>query len=553
MKKFTILKNMFVSALLLFLFTNVSFAQSILFEDFEAAAWKGTGYALRTVTDDLGQWTVAGVCVTDDDRDRFHDTQSIRLRGNPGDNCYVQMNFDKPNGIGEASFYYASYSTHNGGKIVLYYSTDGGTSWVEGGSVTATAWGGEMLKASFIINITGNVRVKIARAGNLANSTTVNVDDLELTDFTCENCVATPTFDPAAGNYSEPVDVTISSATADATIRYTLDGSTPDETSTLYVTPVHIEEQTTIKAKAWKAGMEPSSVSTANYAFVEGISTLAELRAKDADKTTVYKYTGQAVVTQIQEFNTVKYIQDATAAIMLFRSDKLDEMAVGDKITNISGTLDNYFGMLQFTPTENCDIINWDNKVPATTITASQLDYNQDNPIQAKVVILKDVYYVQTGNFAKGTYYTIKENNIPYDSVVYTDKYEADYIVTPTPIPTYLTSIKGVINFKGGATFPTRNRIVPLDNGNNVVQKISGINKSVIQLSPNPATNYVNIVTGSSMKLEVYSLVGTLVAVEPLTEGSNIISVSRFPAGVYLMKMTDTQTGQAFMQKLVVQ
>jgi hypothetical protein len=548
MKKFTILKNIFMSALMLFLFSMVSHAQSTFFEDFEASAWGANGYAVRTVVDDLGEWTVTGVGNMDDN-DRFHGTRSVRLRGNSGDNCYIQMNFDKPNGIGEASFYYASYSGHSGGIIVLYYSTNGGSSWAEGGSVTAPAWSGEMLKASFTINIPGNVRVKIVREGALTGSKTVNVDDLELTDFTCENCVAIPTFSPAGGNYGDPVDVTISCATADATIRYTLDGSDPDETSTLYAAPIPISTVTTIKAMAWKAGMEPSSVSTANYTFSEGINTLAELRQKTTGST-VYKYTGQAIVTQIQEFNNVKYIQDETAAIILFKSEILTDVQEGDKITNISGTLNSYFGMLQFTPVEDCEVVNWNNKVTPTTITASQLDYEQNNPIQAKLVILKDVFYTQTGDFGKGVYYTIKENNIAYDSVVYTDKYEADYI--GTSIPTLLTNIKGVINFKGGSGIPTRNRIVPLDNHNPVI-KITDISLSAIKLSPNPATNYVNIVTGSPMKLEVYSLIGSLVAAENLSEGSNVISLSRYPAGVYLMKMIDVQTGQTYMQKLVVQ
>jgi hypothetical protein len=547
MKKFTILKTIFMSALLLFLCNMISWGQkSTLFEDFEHSAWNGNGYAQRTVTDDLGTWSVSGVC-NPDDNDRRHGEKSIRLRGNDGDNCHVQMNFDKSDGIGEASFYYASYSSHSGGKITLYYSTDAGTSWTEGGTVTAPAWGGEMLKASFDINITGNVRVKITR--NTGATSSVNIDDLELTDFLCENCVATPTFTPPAGNYSDPINVTIACATAGATVRYTTDGSTPDESSTMYENPIPVATPTTIKAMAWKDGMEPSPVGTAVYSFSEGINTLAALREKSTGST-VYKYTGEAVVTHIQEFNDVKYIQDGTAAIMLFKSDKLNDVQVGDKITNISGTLNSYFGMLQFTPTENCDVVNWNNKVSVTTITASQLDYDQNNPIQAKVIIIKDVFYTQTGSFGKGFYYNLKENNIVYDSVVYTDKYEADYI--GTAIPTYLTNIKGVINFKGTTGILTRNRIVPLDNDNNVV-KISNINKSAIQLSPNPATNYVNIVTDSPMKLEVYSLIGTLVGVENLSEGSNIISVSRYPAGVYLMKMMDLQTGQAAMQKLVVQ
>jgi hypothetical protein len=93
-----------------------------------------------------------------------------------------------------------------------------------------------------------------------------------------------------------------------------------------------------------------------------------------------------------------------------------------------------------------------------------------------------------------------------------------------------------------------------LDKSNDVIGVgISNISKSAIMLSPNPANSYVNIVTGAPMQLEIYTIIGTRVAVENLYEGKNTISVSQYPAGLYMMKMIDTSTGQTFVQKLVVQ
>src|SRR5205823_14284387 len=49
--------------------------------------------------------------------------------------------------------------------------------------------------------------------------------------------VAAPSFNPPAGAYTQPI--TISSATSGASIRYTIDGSTPSSTvGTLYSSPV---------------------------------------------------------------------------------------------------------------------------------------------------------------------------------------------------------------------------------------------------------------------------------------------------------------------------
>jgi hypothetical protein len=163
------------------------------------------------------------------------------------------------------------------------------------------------------------------------------------------------------------------------------------------------------------------------------------------------------------------------------------------------------------------------------------------------VITLKDVLYVQTGVFEKDTYYDLKENDIVYEGVVCVESlFDTDYI--GKQIPTALVRIDGVCNFKR-----ENNRIVPLDNDSHIIVSISNPNKAAIQLSPNPANSFVNIVTGSQMKLEVYGLLGNLIAVENLYEGTNTISVSEYPAGMYLMKLVDVKTGQAYVQKLVVQ
>jgi len=557
MKIFTPLKVAITSALFIFLFTTVSFAQKVaLFEDFEAKEWKSNTYTLRTVTDNLGTWSVAGVC-NQDTKDRFHGMQSIRLRGNPGDNCYIQMDFNKTNGIGEASFYYASYSTHSGGEIVLYYSTDDGDSWISGGTVIAPAWSGEMLAATFPLNIPGNIRVKVVRENGLKTNTTVNIDDIYLTDFDCYYCVADPTFTPQGGICNAPVDATISCSTPDATIRYTLDGSDPIETSTAYSNAIAVATTTNIKAKAWKEGMEPSSISEVNYYFPQEVSTLSALRALappyegSYDSTTVYKYTGNAVVTHVQDRNNVnvRFIQDETAAIMIYDNKGVleSEWKPGDLITNLNGTLSNFEGLLEFIPMEGkCDPIGTFKQVTPTLIPLSKLDYDYNNSIQAKLIKLENVMFTVSGKFEPNKYYALKQNNIPNDSVVFTDKWNADYIGDKIPKTNIYVNLTGVCKYTHG-----KNRLVMIDKKNDIVG-ITHINIALIKLSPNPANSFVNITTGSIMKLEIFSILGNLIATENLYEGTNTISVSNYPAGVYIMKMTDETNRKEYMQKLII-
>lgn len=77
--------------------------------------------------------------------------------------------------------------------------------------------------------------------------------------------VAIPVFTPGAGTYSSSQAVAITSATPDATIYYTLDGSTPNTNSLVYTTPLEISTNTTIKAFAAKSGMTSSAVITSAY------------------------------------------------------------------------------------------------------------------------------------------------------------------------------------------------------------------------------------------------------------------------------------------------
>ena len=76
---------------------------------------------------------------------------------------------------------------------------------------------------------------------------------------------STPTFNPAGGSYTTAQSVTISDATSGASIRYTLDGSTPTASSTLYSGPISVTATTTVSAIAIASGMTNSPVASATY------------------------------------------------------------------------------------------------------------------------------------------------------------------------------------------------------------------------------------------------------------------------------------------------
>lgn len=82
---------------------------------------------------------------------------------------------------------------------------------------------------------------------------------------------AAPSFSPNGGTYTSTQNVSITSATSGASIRYTVDGSTPtSSTGTLYSGPFSVSASTTIKAIAYNTGMVDSNVSTASYTINTG-------------------------------------------------------------------------------------------------------------------------------------------------------------------------------------------------------------------------------------------------------------------------------------------
>ncbi len=90
-------------------------------------------------------------------------------------------------------------------------------------------------------------------------------------NITEDSSAETPTFDANDGTYFAPKTITISSSTADAKIRYTLDGTAPSKTAgTLYEAPLVLVDTgtTTIKAVAYTDSLLASGIAVATYKIV---------------------------------------------------------------------------------------------------------------------------------------------------------------------------------------------------------------------------------------------------------------------------------------------
>lgn len=404
------------------------------------------GYNDGLVTLNGMDWIMTQVLIGDLDADFKNGTQSARFRGY-GDSSMV-MDEDKANGLGTVSFFYRRYGTDSQVDWKVEYSTDQGDSWILIGDVFTAPATNDIQQFYGIVEQTGNVRIRIKRETESGGANRrLNIDDIFLSDFASDMpIVATPIFSIDGGFYTEAQTVSITTDTENATIRYTIDGSNPSEVDgEIYENPVVISENTTLKAIAYKADHANSSVATAVYSFPIVVENIAELRA-GATGGTVYHLTGEAILTYQNANRNTKYIQDATAAIVIDDQPGAitTEYDLYDGITGILGTLGAYGGLLQFSPTADPGVAtSSDNVVEPELFTIDQLTSDD----QAKLVKVEGLTFVDASGVFPSTAQNIDAIDGDGTPIVIRTFIDTDY--ADTAIPTEAFDLIAVVGQYG--------------------------------------------------------------------------------------------------------
>ena len=137
----------------------------------------------------------------------------------------------------------------NGSNFSCYYSLDG-VDWTQSGSTVSIA-------------MTDPIYVGMAVSStDTSTLVTATYDNVTVTS----GQVATPAFSPAPGTYLSVQNVSISTTTGGATIRYTTNGTTPSSTvGTVYSSAVAISATATLQAIAYESGYSNSTVASGVY------------------------------------------------------------------------------------------------------------------------------------------------------------------------------------------------------------------------------------------------------------------------------------------------
>jgi hypothetical protein len=162
---------------------------------------------------------------------------------------------DVPAGI-YSSVQEVAVTTETSGATI-HYTTDG---------TTPTALSRIYLEP---IVVTKNTVIKL-----LASKVGMDDSDVVTLSYTINpgmgKVAATPTANIPSGTYRGSQSVSLTTATAGATIYYTLDGSTPTKDSPVYVSPIRIDATKTLKAMAVKEGYANSGIAAFNYIIIKG-------------------------------------------------------------------------------------------------------------------------------------------------------------------------------------------------------------------------------------------------------------------------------------------
>ena len=551
------MKRVFTLCFILFAFFAVKAQDVVLFEDFSRITDSNATQSIYQNLDEYTQvpgWTGDRV---------YRNAGKVKL-GTGSKRGWLQtpeLNLSNNGGQFILSFDAARWS---GDKTSLNVYVDDALYVVEGLTVNPEL-------TSFTLELTGGTaQTKIKFESFDTTKARVFLDNILVTQSSGPDEMpphvlsVTPSENSVLLRFNETLDP----VTAQNTSNYILDNNVTVTSATLNnrevtlaVTPALTEGVTyTLMVSNLADTVGNTMTTTDTFTFVLGVSpefncaTIAELRSKlDYSNVTAnvadhveYKLTGEVVVTAVAAYNNQKVIQDETGAILIYDpGNKLGALEVGDKVKDIYGTLTNYYGFLEFNPTQAYGSqVGWFQVVEPMVITLSQLN-DQTFMIQhqAELIKLKGVTFTEQGQFATLSTYEISQNGTTAKAVY---PYFQDANTIGQDIPTGEVNIVG-FNFatsKIGNTYPDyRYYIVPRSMNDFTTGIQNYMSENEVTITPNPAVDYVNVTVKNDNfkmnKLYVVDMSGRVVNAMNVDGNDVVLNVSNLASGCYFIRLTD--------------
>ena len=219
----------------------------------------------------------------------------------------------------------------------------------------------------------------------------------------------------------------------------TMVASTPaDDGTAMFTIPTDAEYSAEYKLRVADAADGDPAAETDSITVRAVVADIASARAlAEGDE---FRFDGEAIVTAMNSYKNRKFIEDATAAILIYDDEGkiTTTYAVGDGMSGLIGKKTVVDQMVRLVPLDD----------PGTPVEASftiestvfTLDAVTSDD-QAKLVTFKKVKFENPGTFANGTNYTLTDGTNQF--IFRTDFYNMDYI--GQQMPTSFFNVTGVI------------------------------------------------------------------------------------------------------------
>ncbi len=491
-------------------------------------------------------------------------TYSFRLRDNPSSSLTMTI---ASGGVGNFSFAVRRWDGTPATNFTVEYSINGGTDWTFSSTIdAAVTTDSDWKTVSGVINSTNaNIQIRIRSNGTTER---IMVDDFVWTAPTSDPTLVISS--PANGTFYNPattsVNVSLSVSnfivanpgSGNGHIRYTVNGGSP--VSKFDTTPIAL---TSLTPNTYAVYLElvddlgtpitPAVNTTVNFT-IEAYNIVNNINDVRLDVLNngigrYYQINNEALVTYARSTRNQKYIQDATAAILIDDAGNVitNTFAIGDGMTGFRGQTTYFNDLLQIVPLENIAPSSTGNTITPEVVTIANIIGNVEL-YESELVRINNVTFADgngTNTFAGNVTYNISDGNTMEFRTFLT---EVDYVVNSNIIPDVTRDVIVLVSKNVVTPRVVARSFVDVNTlSTNDFNAIDGLT-----MYPNPLkgnTLYLTSNTNATMSVQIFDVLGKEVLKSNVI--NNAVNVSGLNAGIYIVKVTEE--GKTATRKLVIQ